>query len=137
MNKVNSKPQEVRILIFGHKEFSQLMTSVLPEFGVQAKFKLFDAIVGSVSEIDEHISSFLPDVIVSAGSNAAYLKSALDLPVVSLDCSVTDIISAVQRAAQVARSSCSLRLLLRPAPHRGRHVLARPLLHGLAPADAR
>ena len=103
MNKVNIKPQAVRILIFGHKEFSQLMTSVLPEFEGQAKFKLFDAIVGSVSEIDEHINSFLPDVIVSAGSNAAYLKSALELPVVSLDCSVTDIISALQRAAQVAR----------------------------------
>ena len=103
MNKINTKPQPVRILIFGHKEFSQLMTSVLPEFAEQAKFKLFDAIVGSVSEIDEHIRSFSPDVIVSAGSNAAYLKSALDLPVISLDCSVTDIISAVQRAAQVAR----------------------------------
>jgi propionate catabolism operon transcriptional regulator len=103
VNKVNTKSQAVRILIFGHKEFSQLMTSVLPEFGEHAKFKLFDAIVGSVSEIDQHISSFLPDVIVSAGSNAAYLKSALDLPVVSLDCSVTDIILAVQRAAQVAR----------------------------------
>ena len=103
MNKINTKPQPVRILIFGHKEFSQLMTSVLPEFAEQAKFRLFDAIVGSVSEIDEHIRSFSPDVIVSAGSNAAYLKSALDLPVISLDCSVTDIISAVQRAAQVAR----------------------------------
>jgi propionate catabolism operon transcriptional regulator len=104
VNKVNVKPQAIRILIFGHKEFSQLMTSVLPEFAEKAKFKLFDAIVGSVSEIDEHIRSFLPDVIVSAGSNAAYLKSALDLPVVSLDCSVTDIISAVQRAAQVSRN---------------------------------
>ena len=104
MNKVNTKPQAIRILIFGHKEFSQLMTSVLPEFSEKATFKLFDAIVGSVSEIDEHIRSFLPDVIVSAGSNAAYLKSALDLPVVSLDCSVTDIISAVQRAAQVTRN---------------------------------
>jgi propionate catabolism operon transcriptional regulator len=103
MNKINMKPQAVRILIFGHKEFSQLMTSVLTEFSEQAKFKLFDAIVGSVSEIDEHIRSFLPDVIVSAGANAAYLKSALDLPVVSLDCSVPDIISAIQRAAQVAR----------------------------------
>jgi propionate catabolism operon transcriptional regulator len=103
VNKMNTKPQSVRILIFGHKEFSQLMTSVLTEFAEQAKFRLFDAIVGSVSEIDEHIRSFSPDVIVSAGSNAAYLKSALDLPVVSLDCSVSDIISAVQRAAQVAR----------------------------------
>jgi propionate catabolism operon transcriptional regulator len=103
VNKINTKPQPVRILIFGHKEFSQLMTSVLPEFAEQAKFRLFDAIVGSVSEIDEHRRSFSPDGIVSAGSNAAYLKSALDLPVISLDCSVTDIISAVQRAAQVAR----------------------------------
>ena len=113
MNKVNTKSQAVRILIFGHKEFSQLMTSVLPEFGGQAKFKLFDAIVGSVAEIDEHINNFLPDVIVSAGSNAAYLRSALDLPVVSLDCSVTDIISALQRAAQVSRKIVMINLLKR------------------------
>ena len=104
MKKANIKLQTVKILIFGHKEFSQLMTSVLPEYSDQAKFKLVDAIVGSVSEIDQHISQFLPDVIVSAGSNAAYLKSSLDLPVVSLDCSITDIISAVQRASQVARN---------------------------------
>ena len=104
MDKVNTRSQPIRVLIFGHKEFSQVMTSVLAEFGEQAKFRLFDAIVSSVSEIDQHINDFLPDVIVSAGSNAAYLKSALDLPVVSLDCSVTDIISAVQRAAQVSRN---------------------------------
>jgi propionate catabolism operon transcriptional regulator len=104
MGLVNADRSRVKVLIFGHKEFSQLMTSVLPEFSEKAQFRLLDAIVGNVSDIDRHIQDFLPDVIVSAGSNAAYLRSALSLPVVSLDCSVADIISAVERAAQVARN---------------------------------
>tara|TARA_B100000809_G_C15140466_1_gene532988 strand:+ start:1274 stop:3124 length:1851 start_codon:yes stop_codon:yes gene_type:complete len=101
---LNVKPQQVRVLIFGHKEFSQLMTSVLPEFSDKATFKILDTIVGNVSDINKYIDSFNPDVIVSAGANAAYLKSALDLPVISLDCTVNDIILAVTRAAQVAKN---------------------------------
>ncbi len=104
MSILNVKPQQVRVLIFGHKEFSQLMTSVLPEFSDKATFKILDTIVGNVSDINKYIDSFNPDVIVSAGANAAYLKSALDLPVISLDCTVNDIILAVTRAAQVAKN---------------------------------
>ncbi len=104
MSILNVKPQQVRVLIFGHKEFSQLMTSVLPEFSDKAIFKILDTIVGNMSDLNQYIDSFNPDVIVSAGANAAYLKSALDLPVVSLDCTVNDIIQAVTRAAQVAQN---------------------------------
>lgn len=104
MSILNVKPQQVRVLIFGHKEFSQLMTSVLPEFSDKAIFKILDTIVGNVSDINQYIDSFNPDVIVSAGANAAYLKSALDFPVISLDCTDNDIILAVTRAAQVAQN---------------------------------
>ncbi len=94
--------EHVRVLVFGHKEFSQLMTSVMPEFTEKAHFRILDTIVGSVKEIEQHITDFKPDVIVSAGANAAYLKSALDIPVLSLDSTPGDIISAVKRAAQIS-----------------------------------
>jgi propionate catabolism operon transcriptional regulator len=92
----------LKILIFGHKEFSQLMASVLPEFAGQAEFKIFDAIVGSISEVQTLIDQYQPDVIVSAGSNAAYLKSSLDIPVLSLVSTDSDIINAVTRASKLS-----------------------------------
>ena len=104
MSFLNVKPQKIRVLIFGQKEFNQLMTSVLPEFSDKATFKILDTIVGNLSDINKYIDSFNPDVILSAGSNAAYLKSALDFPVISLESSVNDIILAITRAAQVTKN---------------------------------
>lgn len=92
----------VNVLIFGYKEFSQLMSSILPQFSDRARFKIFDAIVGSVEEIRSHIDEFHPDVIVSAGSNAAYLSSALTMPVESLQVTENDLVSAISRASRVS-----------------------------------
>ena len=92
----------VKILIFGYKEFSQLMGSVLPEFSEQAEFKIVDAILGSLSEIEEHINEFQPDAVISAGSNASYLKSALKRPVLTLDVTESDVIHAVSKAAKIS-----------------------------------
>ncbi|WP_084407360.1 sigma 54-interacting transcriptional regulator [Aestuariibacter salexigens] len=100
----SSTPQPLKVLIFGYQEFSQLMGTVIPEFTERAQFRIVDAIVGSISEIQSHIADYQPDAIVSAGSNAAYLKSALSLPVLSLEVSDTDIIRAVNRAAKVSSS---------------------------------
>lgn len=104
MKTIDATSERIRVLVFGHKEFSQLMTSVMPEFNEKAHFRILDTIVGSVKEIEQHITDFKPDAIVSAGANAAYLKSALDIPVLSLDSSPGDIISAVKRAAQISRN---------------------------------
>ena len=93
----------VKILIFGYKEFSQLMGSVLPEFSELAEFKVVDAILGSLSEIEAHITEFQPDAVISAGSNAAYLKSALKRPVLTLDVTESDVIQAVSKAAKISK----------------------------------
>lgn len=91
-----------KILIFGHKQFSQLVSRVLPEFEGQAQFKIVDAIVGSIYETETHIKSFLPDIVISAGSNASYLKQALDIPVFSLPVLESDMLVAVNNAAKVS-----------------------------------
>ena len=93
---------KVKILIFGYKEFSQLMNSVLNEYQHIASFKTVDAILVSVNEVVDQVKAFSPDVVVSAGSNAAYLRSVLDIPVVSLQPITEDLISAVEKAALVS-----------------------------------
>jgi propionate catabolism operon transcriptional regulator len=54
--------QKLRILIFGHKEFSQLVSSVLGEFSAEADCKIVDAIVGTIDEANAHVSVFSPDL---------------------------------------------------------------------------
>lgn len=92
---------KVRILIFGHKEFSQLLSSVVGEFTEHAHCKIVDAIVGTIDEANTHVSLFNPDVVISAGSNAAYLQSALDVPVLSICVTESDIVSAILKASSV------------------------------------
>ncbi len=94
---------KVRILIFGHKEFSQLLSSVLGEFNDQAQCRIVDAIVGTIDEANKHVSLFNPDLVISAGSNAAYLETALDVPVLSISVTESDIVSAVLKASIVNR----------------------------------
>lgn len=115
--KVEQAP--LRVLIFGYNEFSQLMSSVLPEFAGEAEFKIVDAIVGSTVEIQKHITAFDPDVVVSAGSNARYLQSALPIPVVPMVSTEWDILEAIEKAAKVSKDvqlisfanhSCAARL---------------------------
>ena len=106
MNFINAEKQgeilKTKIMIFGYKEFSQLMNSVLDPYRNVATFKIVDAIVVSVSKVSEQIKDFNPDVVVSAGSNAAYLSSVLDIPVVSLESDVEDLIEAVTKASKVS-----------------------------------
>jgi propionate catabolism operon transcriptional regulator len=94
---------KVRILIFGHKEFSQLLSSVLAEFEEHAQCRIVDAIVGTIDEANKHVSLFNPDIVISAGSNAAYLEVALDVPVLSIPVTESDIVSAVLKASSVNR----------------------------------
>lgn len=92
---------KVRILVFGHKEFSQLFSSVLAEFEEHAQCKIVDAIVGTIDEANKHVTVFNPDLVISAGSNAAYLEAALDVPVLSIPVTESDIVSAVLKASTV------------------------------------
>ncbi|MFT4942212.1 MAG: propionate catabolism operon transcriptional regulator [Paraglaciecola sp.] len=101
MRTTNSQP--VRVLVFGHKEFSQLVSSVIPRFAGRAMFQIVDAIVGSVSEVKEHVAAYEPDIIVSGGANAHYLKSCIEIPVVSVDVTAVDVLQAIKRASKVSK----------------------------------
>jgi len=92
---------KIRVLIFGHKEFSQLLSSVLTDIEDHAECRIVDAIVGTIDEADKHVSLFNPDVVISAGSNASYLKKALSVPVLSIPVTESDIVSAILKASTV------------------------------------
>lgn len=93
----------VRVLVFGYKEFSELITNVFLNFSERASFHIVDALVGSVTEVKAQIALYEPDVIVSAGANANFLKSCLELPVVSVDVTETDVFQAIKRASKATK----------------------------------
>ena len=94
--------QKINVLVFGHKEFSQLIGTMTTLFSDTAEFHIIDAIVGSLNEVNSHIDAVKPDVIISAGSNAAYLQNNIKIPVVALPVTDVDIIAAISKAANVA-----------------------------------
>jgi propionate catabolism operon transcriptional regulator len=94
---------KVRILIFGHKEFSQLLSSVLGEFSEHAECRIVDAIIGTIDEANTHVSVFNPDLVISAGSNSAYLKTTLNVPVLSIPVTESDILAAVLKASKLTQ----------------------------------
>ncbi len=106
LHEYHKETSKLKVLIFGHREFSQLMSSVLCEFKDEAEFKIHDVIIGSLREIQSQIDVFNPDVIISAGSNAAYLKSELKIPVVSLGITEEDVIQAITKASKASSNIC-------------------------------
>lgn len=101
LSPVNQSP--VRVLVFGHKELSELITSIVPRFAERAVFQIVDAVVGSVSEVKEYVRTHEPDVIVSSGANAYYLKSCLEIPIVSVEVTETDVFNGIKRAAKATK----------------------------------
>ncbi len=97
------RSNKIKILIFGHKEFSQLLSSVLSEFEREAECRIVDAIIGTLNEAHAHVDLFNPDVVISAGSNAAYLKASLKVPVLSLPVTESDVLCAIQKAAKLSK----------------------------------
>ncbi len=91
-----------KVLIFGYQEFSRLITRNMDEFKDLARFKIVDIIVGSSTDVQQHVEDYNPDVVVSAGANAAHLKSFLDVPVISLEVTEADIVVAISKAAKIS-----------------------------------
>ena len=108
-NKVKSdmfsvnQTDRIKVLVFGHKEFSQLFGTMTAFYNDIADFHIIDAIVGSIIEVNKHIDEIQPDVVISAGSNAAYLQNNIKTPVIALPVSDADIIAATSKAAKACK----------------------------------
>ena len=93
-----------RILLIGYRQCSELINAVLPEFEHDADVVIEESVASRSVDYDALIRKHRPDVIASAGSNAAYLEKALSLPVIAQPVTETDVIDALARAYSSSRS---------------------------------
>lgn len=93
---------KVRILVVGYRKFSELINAVMPEFDDEAEVTIVDSVAGANDEYHSLVARQAPDVVASAGSNAAYLASTLSVPVISQPVTDTDIIEALAKARRIS-----------------------------------
>jgi propionate catabolism operon transcriptional regulator len=94
--------EKVRILIVGYRKFSELINSVMADFADRAEITIVESVASKNVEYASLIEQHQPDVVASAGSNAAYLAATLSVPVISQPVSDTDIVEALAKARRIA-----------------------------------
>jgi propionate catabolism operon transcriptional regulator len=93
---------KVKILIVGYRKFSELINSIKADFAEQAEITIVESVATKDVEYESLIQQYQPDVVASAGSNAAYLGATLSVPVISQKVTDTDIIEALAKARGIA-----------------------------------
>lgn len=93
--------QKVRILIIGYRKFSELINAVRPEFEDEAEITIVESVASRDTEYHTLVARHSPDVVASAGSNAAYLNTTLPVPVISQPVTDTDIVEALAKARRI------------------------------------
>ena len=97
-----SANNKVKVLIVGYRKFSELITAVIPEFAEEADITIVESLAHGNTEYHSLVSRLEPDVVASAGSNAAYLSNTLKQPVISQPVTDTDIIEALAKARRIS-----------------------------------
>ena len=98
-----SRSGRVRVLIIGYRKFSELINAVIPEFEQDADVTIVESVANANTSYVSLIERHRPDVVASAGSNAAYLANTLALPVISQPVTDTDLIEALAKARRISR----------------------------------
>ena len=99
--------RKVKILVVGYRKLNELIYAVSEEFHDLASIEVVEALPTDSTQpghIEQIISSYSPDVIASAGANAAYLKASLDTPVVTQGVSVSDLLRVLAKAKNLGRN---------------------------------
>ncbi|TCO75904.1 sigma 54-interacting transcriptional regulator [Chromatocurvus halotolerans] len=94
--------ERVKVLVVGYRKFSELINALLPEFSDEADVVIVESVASDHRDYSDMVKRYAADVVVSTGSNAAYLKATLKVPVVSQRVSDTDVIEALGKARRVA-----------------------------------
>ena len=92
----------VKVLIVGYRKFSELINTLTPEFAEVADITIVESVASKDVEYETLIKQHQPDVVASAGSNAAYLNATLSVPVISQPVTDTDIVEALAKAQRIA-----------------------------------
>lgn len=118
-----------RILVIGYRKFSELINSVLSEYQDDAEIIIVESVASGSVDYQALVKEYKPDVIASAGSNAAYLQNALKIPVIAQPVTDTDIVDAVARARRIGERVHVFTYALTSEPQ-GRLFKALPSLLG-------
>lgn len=92
-----------RILLIGYRKFSELINAVLPDYRDEAEVIIVESVASGSVDYHALVKEHKPDVVASAGSNAAFLQNALKLPVIAQPVTDTDIVDAVARARRIGQ----------------------------------
>ncbi|TDG11421.1 sigma-54-dependent Fis family transcriptional regulator [Seongchinamella unica] len=74
----------------------------MPEFADEAEVTIVESVASHNTEYHSLVARHNPDVVASAGSNAAYLANTLSVPVIGQPVTDTDIIEALAKACRIA-----------------------------------
>lgn len=92
-----------RIVAVGLHRIKDLLHGLAPSYALSARVEVLDAgFETAVADIRELSRSQPIDVLVAAGSNGAYLRQHLDLPVVLVRVGGFDVMSALGRARGIS-----------------------------------
>lgn len=94
--------ERVNVLVIGFRKFSELVNALLPEFEAEANITLVESVASEQTDYTRLVARHQPDVIVSAGSNAAYLQATQNIPVVGQPVTPIDIIEAITRGLKIS-----------------------------------
>ncbi|GAB5415467.1 MAG: propionate catabolism operon regulatory protein PrpR [Congregibacter sp.] len=92
-----------RILLIGFRKFSELINAVLPDYASEAEVVIVESVASGSVDYQALVREHRPDVVASAGSNAAYLQNTLKLPVIAQPVTETDVVDAIARARRIGR----------------------------------
>ncbi len=100
---MESRSSLPRILVISYKGLSRIAEGLIDEFRERAQIQLIDVVLDEALErarAAERAQS--ADVIVTAGANATFLRSALQMPVVEVKVSGYDVMLALMRARTIS-----------------------------------
>lgn len=92
-----------RICVIGYKGLTRVVHSVLPEYAGRADIEVIDELFEQANlAAQQRERDRLVDVFISAGANAAILKSTLSTPVAAIKVSGYDVLVALLKARQIS-----------------------------------
>ncbi|MFA7278692.1 MAG: propionate catabolism operon regulatory protein PrpR [Sterolibacterium sp.] len=92
-----------RICVISYKGLSRLVHAVVPEFEERAAIEVVDVVFDeAIDKAHQLERDKAVDVIVTAGANAAYLRSNIGLPVITIKISGFDVLLAMLKGRTIS-----------------------------------
>ena len=92
-----------RICVISYKGLSRLVHAVVPEFEERATIEVVDVLFdGALDKAHKLERDKAVDVIVTAGANAAYMRSNIGLPVITIKISGFDVLLAMLKGRSIS-----------------------------------